>query len=296
MASELKYYLEYLERNNKLVIENQLYLDPSTGNFGVGSSGFTYKLTVTGDTYSEQYYMRTPDTGTSNNILIYEGGKIKTKTYTISDGTSGTSGTSGTIGTSGTSGLTGTSGTSGLTGTSGTSGITGTSGTSSITGTSGTSGTSGGTAGYSETSGNSGTSGTSGNIGTSGVSFTSSNGSSGVNWFPDTYHINSSSYNVSIVKGISTFFYTGSTDVDIYLPNASSTAIGTEFTFIKLTGKTLNFQIIADGSSAIETSTNGSSIYCNNDYVNTITLRLVKYSGSGVWSIIFQNGIWILTG
>ena len=271
MASELKYYLEYLERNNKLVIENQLYLDPSTGNFGVGSSGFTYKLTVTGDTYSEQYYMRTPDTGTSNNILIYEGGKIKMKT--ASTGTSGTSGTSGKTGTSGTSGTSGSSGTSGTSGTSGKTGTSGTSGTSGLTGTSGKTGT----------------------AGSSGVS--SGGGSSGTS-FINVVEYKVTTYNVTLSDAGKTFVVSGTSVMTQYfnLPTLATNSQGLEYTFIKL-NTNAKVIITANSGDYIEDSYSGCVIYCNDDGYASLTLKLAYQSGgtSGKWIIKYGNGIWITT-
>lgn len=80
--SDTKYYAEYsLTGNSILQLESNIHINKNTGNVAIGTpASASFKFLVTGDTYSEQYYMRTPDTGTANDFLIYESGKIKKKT------------------------------------------------------------------------------------------------------------------------------------------------------------------------------------------------------------------------
>lgn len=87
-----KYYVEYeLTGNTKLWVEEVIYIDKTTKNVAIGKvTGTTYKLTVTGDTYSEQYFMRNPDTdNSSNNYLVYSGGKIQKRTSVTAGATGG---------------------------------------------------------------------------------------------------------------------------------------------------------------------------------------------------------------
>ncbi len=77
-----KYYAEYeLTGNTKLWVEDTIYVDKSSRNVSIGKvTGTTYRLTVTGSTYTDTLFLGPTPTGTGSDVLILEGGQVKKKT------------------------------------------------------------------------------------------------------------------------------------------------------------------------------------------------------------------------
>jgi len=75
-----------------------------------------------------------------------------------------------------------------------------------------------------------------------------------------------------------------------YLPSVGTTEIGYEYTIVKLGSDTIS--IIAADNDKIEDSGEGMSIYCSDDGLANITLKLVT---STQWIMKFANGTWVTT-
>lgn len=75
-----------------------------------------------------------------------------------------------------------------------------------------------------------------------------------------------------------------------YLPSVGTTEIGYEYTIVKLGSDQVS--VIAADNDKIEDSGEGMSIYCADDGIATITLKLVT---STQWIMKFANGTWITT-
>lgn len=80
--SLIKYYTEYVSTGNtELWVEDTIYINKNTNNVSIGKvTGTTYRLLVTGKTYTDTLYLGDTPTGTGNDVLILESGQVKKKT------------------------------------------------------------------------------------------------------------------------------------------------------------------------------------------------------------------------
>jgi hypothetical protein len=145
------------------------------------------------------------------------------------------------------------------------------------------------TGGYSGYSGYSGYNGTLGGDGDSGYSGTS--GYSGYSGnYSTTVEAADSGHTILTADAFTTFTCNSTSTQTFDLPSVGAGELGYEYTIVKLGSGAVVIHV-AD-SDTIEDSGAGATIYCQDDGMATITLKLISTTQ---WIIKFANGVWITT-